>query len=298
MDILKQLNLAMEYIEAHIDDGMALAEVSGVTMYSPYHFGRLFYYIADMPLSEYIRKRKLSLAAMKLQNGSDKIIDLAVMFGYDSADSFSRAFVKQHGVTPSAARQTGVNLVIFPPLTFQIKIKGVQAMNWRIEEKEAFEVFGIERIFNNDETSKVPEFWCECHKNGEYEKLFDAAGGVRNPDGHGDPREDGACVINAVCGYCEPGDNTFPYMLYALKNPDSNTDGFKVAQIPKATWAIFRSDKNDYIGLEIPTLFNRAYSEWLPSSGYDKAIGPDMEIYYTAPDGKHFEEVWIPVQKK
>lgn len=296
MDILTQLNKAMAYIETHIDNDLALAEVSSVTAYSPYHFGRLFYYISDMPLSEYIRKRKLSLAAMKLQSGNDKVIDLAVMYGYDSADSFSRAFVKQHGATPSAARQPGVNLTIFPPLTFQIKIKGVKAMNWRIEEREAFEVFGIERIFNNNENDKVSGFWDECHQNSSYERLFDAAGGVRYPDGHGYPLEDGGCVIRAVCGYCEPGDDTFPYMICALKKPGSNTSGYKVAQIPKTTWAVFRSDTTDYIGLEIPTLFNRAYSEWLPSSGYDKAIGPDMEIYYMTSDGKHFEEVWIPVK--
>jgi AraC family transcriptional regulator len=289
MDILTQLNRAMAYIEAHIDDELALADVSSVTAYSPFHFGRLFYYIADLPLSEYIRKRKLSLAAMKLQNGSGKVIDLAMMFGYDNADSFSRAFVKQHGVTPSAARQPGVNLTIFPPLTFQIKIKGVQAMNWRIEEKEAFEVFGIEQVFGDDETGKVPAFWDECHQNGSYERLYQAAGAKRG--------DDGKHCINAVCGYCEPGDDTFPYMICALKKPGSNTDGFKVAQIPKTTWAVFRSDKTDHIGVEIPVLFNRAYSEWLPSSGYDKAVGPDMEIYYTTPDGKHFEEVWIPVKK-
>ena len=124
MDILTQLNKAMAYIESHIDDDLLLSEVSSVTAYSPYHFGRLFYYIADMPLSEYIRKRKLSLAAMKLQNGNDKIIDLAVMYGYNSADSFTRAFIKQHGIKPSNARKPGVSFTIFPPLTFQIKIKG------------------------------------------------------------------------------------------------------------------------------------------------------------------------------
>ena len=123
MDILTQLNRAMAYIETHIDDDIALVDVSSVTAYSPYHFGRLFYYIADMPLSEYIRKRKLSMAALKLQNGSYKVIDLAVLYGYDSADSFTRAFVKQHGITPSNARKPGVNLTIFPPLIFQIKIQ-------------------------------------------------------------------------------------------------------------------------------------------------------------------------------
>lgn len=290
MDILTQLNNAMAYIEAHIDDDLALTDVSTVTSYSPYHFGRLFYYIADMPLSEYIRKRKLSLAAMALQSGNEKVIDLAVQYGYDSADSFTRAFVKQHGVTPSAARQTGVNLTIFPPLTFQIKIKGVQAMNWRIEEKETFDVFGIERIFSNDETGKVPEFWTDCHNNGDYERLIQATGGVKATCG--------PCVVNAVCGYCDPGRNTFPYMICAFVKEGCKTDGFKVVQIPKTTWAVFRSDETDTIGLQIPRLFSRAYSEWLPSSGYDKTLGPDMEIYGIADSGKYYEEVWLPVKEK
>lgn len=290
MNILTQLNRAMEYIEAHIENDLDLADVSTVTNYSPYHFGRLFYYIADMPLSEYIRKRKLSLAAMALKSGNEKVVDLAVKYGYDSADSFTRAFVKQHGVTPSAARQPSVNLTIFPPLTFQIKIKGVQAMNWRIEEKEAFEVFGIERVFGDDETGKVPDFWTECHNNGEYERLFQAAGGVKATHG--------PCFVNAVCGYCDPGDNTFPYMICAFVKDGCKTDGFKVVQIPKTTWAIFRSNETDTIGLQIPQLFSRAYSEWLPSSGYDKATGPDIEIYGKANSGKYYEEVWLPVKKK
>ena len=296
--MLTQLNRAMDFVEEHICDDAALAAVSSVTAYSAYHFGRLFYYIAEMPVSEYIRKRKLSLAAVELQSGCDRVLDLAVKYGYESADSFTRAFAKQHGVTPTAARQAGVTLKIFPPLTFQIKIKGVQEMNWRIEQKEAFEVFGIERVFSNDETNEVPDFWTECHQNGRYEELFDDAGGVRHPDGHGYPREDGLCVINAVYGYCEPGENNFPYMICALKKDGDKTDGYKVAQIPKATWAVFRSAESDSVGMQIPQLFNRAYSEWLPSSGYDKALGPDMEMYGVAGNGKYFEEVWIPVKKK
>ena len=290
MDILTQLNRAMAYVEAHIEDDMTLTDVSSVTSYSPYHFERLFYYVVDMPLSEYIRKRKLSLAAMKLQNSSAKVIDLAVMYGYDSADSFTRAFVKQHGVTPSNAKQPGVNLTIFPPLTFQIKIEGVQAMNWRIEEREAFEVFGIERIFKNDENDKVPGLWDESFKNGEYARLFNAAG-AKNGD-------DGKHCIFAVCGYFEPEDDSFPYMLCTLKNPDSDTGGFQTARIPKTTWAVFRSEITEHMGTEILKMYNRAHSEWLPSSGYDKVTGPDMEVYYDAPDGKYFQEVWIPVKKQ
>jgi AraC family transcriptional regulator len=106
MDLLTQLNLAMDYMKEHICDDIELVDVSKVTTYSPYHFGRIFYYIAEMPLSEYIRKRKLTLAAIELQNYDVKAIDLAVKYGY--ADSFTRAFVRQHGVTPTVARKIGV----------------------------------------------------------------------------------------------------------------------------------------------------------------------------------------------
>jgi AraC family transcriptional regulator len=286
MDLLTQLNLAMDYIEEHICDDIALEDVSKVTTYSPYHFGRLFYYIAEMPLSEYIRKRKLTLAAMELQSNDVKVIDLSVKYGYDNSDSFTRAFVRQHGVTPTAGRQTGVMLKIFPPLTFQIKIKGVQEMNWRIEQKEEFDIFGIERIFLNDDVGKIPDFWEECHKNGSYERLFNDAGGIRGSKG--------TCAINAICGHIEPGVNEFPYMLFAEKKDGCKTDGYKTIKIPKHTWAVFRVDGlKDHTDCQVPRLFQRAYSEWLPSSGYDKAKGPDMEFY-----GDDFEEVWIPVVRK
>ena len=290
MDLLVQLNRAMAYIEEHICDDIALANVSSVTVYSEYHFGRLFYYIADMPLSEYIRKRKLSLAAMDLQSECGKVIDLAVKYGYDSADSFTRAFVKQHGITPTIARKQGVMFNIFPLITFQIKIKGVQAMNWRIEQREAFEVFGIERIFKGDDVNKVPDFWAELQQNGEYDKLLEAGDGGTI----GWPFSEGACTINAVVGRHEPGGGVMPYMLCVLKREDSDTDGYTVSQIPAATWAVFREEgMTDHNDCQIPKLFQRAYSEWLPSSGYDKVLGPDLEVY-----GEHFEEVWIPVIKK
>jgi len=290
MDMLTQLNRAMAYVEAHIDDSMALADVSGETAYSPYHFGRLFYYIAGMPLSEYIRRRKLSLAAMAMQNGGARVLDVAVMYGYDSADSFTRAFVRQHGITPSAARRPGVSLTIFPPLTFQITIKGVQAMNWRIEEREAFEVFGIERVFSHDEMDKLPGFWHEFHETGACDKLC-AAAGVRSGD-HGERG------INAVCGYREVEGNCFPYMIYTLRRPESNVEGYTVAHIPKATWAVFRSEAVPRFGPAIPVLFDRAYKEWLPASEYERAAAPDLEIYCMEADGGLYEEVWIPVVKR
>ena len=126
-------------------------------------------------------------------------------------------------------------------------------------------------------------------RNGRYDRLPEAAG-----DG---PSADGCKRIFAVCGCSEPDEDVFPYMICALRKPESRTEGFRIAQIPKASWAVFRSDTCSHMRTEIPSLFSRAYSEWLPASVYYKAPGPDMELYHTTPDGKHFEEVWIPVRK-
>ena len=290
MELLMQLNRAVEYIEAHICDDLALGDISRVTSYSVYHFGRLFYYIAQMSLSEYIRRRKLSLAAAELQGNSVKVIDLAVKYGYDSADSFTRAFAKQHGITPTAARRRGAMLTIFPPLSFQIQIKGVQGMNWRIEEREAFEVFGVERIFGNDEVGIVPDFWTELRENGEMDKLIAATNGEDTAVG-----ED---ILRAVCGYNEVEGDRFPYLIGAIKTPDCNTAGYTIAKVPRSTWAVFRSEKVDYMGVAMKELFDRAYQEWLPSSDYEWAAMPDLELYYTTADGKFYDECWIPIKKK
>jgi len=305
MDLLMQLNCAINYIEEHIDNDLELLDVSKATAYSPYHFGRLFYYIAEMPLSEYIRKRKLTLAGMELQSSDIKVIDLAMKYGYENSDSFTRAFTKQHGITPTAARQSGVFLKIFPPLTFQIKIKGVQGMNWRIEQKESFEVFGIERIVNKDEEYGVHHFWMDCFQDGSYEKLFDDAGGIRqdpnddtSPEKHVDRSE---CTIRAITGYGDPNKKTFPAIICAIKKKEGQvTARYSDIKIPAMTWAIFSTGDIEMseLGIAIPKLFSQAYSEWLPTSGYDKANGPDMEIRGYAGDGKYYDEVWVSVVKK
>jgi AraC family transcriptional regulator len=239
----------------------------------------MFYYITDMTLSEYIRKRKLSLAANRLQRGNEKIIDIALDYGYDSADSFTRAFAKQHGITPSAAREPGVNLTVFTPLTFQIKIGGIEGMNWRIEKRGTFEVFGTRRTFNfgDGKIGKISDFWTELQEAGDgiYERLYS---------------ENASPNIAAVCAASEPEDTEFPYMICALKTPHSDTSGFKTISIPESIWAVFKIE-TEKPG-EVTDYYYRIYSEWLPSSGYERTDAPDMELYY-----KNYEEVWLPVKK-
>ncbi|MCL2153727.1 MAG: GyrI-like domain-containing protein [Oscillospiraceae bacterium] len=160
----------------------------------------------------------------------------------------------------------------------------------RVEMETTVHSESIERTFKNDENDIVPGLWDESYANGEYERLFKAAGAKNG--------EDGKHCIGAICGYYESGDDSFPYIICALKKPGSDTTGFHTANIPKFTWAVFRSGVSEHMGTEIINMYNRAHSEWLPSSGYDKASGPDMEVYYDAPGSGYFQEVWIPVTKK
>ena len=290
MDILTQLNKAIIYIEENIDCDLTLADVSKATVYSKFHFCQLFNYIAGMSLSEYIRKRKLSLAAMELQSSDIKIMDLAVKYGYDSADSFARAFSKQHGVAPSVARRSGITLKIFPTMTFQIKIGGVQGMNWRIEEKDAFKVVGIYRRFASDDTDSIAGFWREKMEDGSIQKLCQQVDGG-NPMG--------------ICGHVNNDANDFLYMIGLFADDNTDTTGFTTITAPASTWAVFRSEefKENQYGGEIPKLFDCAFKEWLPSSGYEKIEGSnediyDMEMYECDGAGRYYEEVWLSVVKK
>ncbi|MCL1830224.1 MAG: effector binding domain-containing protein [Oscillospiraceae bacterium] len=250
----------------------------------------MFNYIADITLSEYIRKRKLSLAAIELQSSKERVIDLAIKYGYDSADSFTRAFVKQHGVTPTVARRQGTELVSFPPMTFQIIVEGIKGMNWRIEQKEAFSVLGIDRRFGNDETEKISLFWDECFKDGSLARLQEFVG---------------RSELVGVCGHVDETKGDFRYMIGLVCEDIDETAGFGVIHAEDATWAVFRSEEfeeNQY-GQEIGKLFRHAYKEWLPSSGYEKVEGVDdeiydMEIYGVTEQGRFYEEVWLSVTKK
>lgn len=163
-------------------------------------------------------------------------------------------------------------------------------MNVRFEKKNKFEIYGIEKIFKNNASSKsVPKFWQECHKSGAYERLF------RGASRWSDNRE--LCPINAVKGYRDTGKNTYPYMLCAKRDEFSDTSGYLIVSIPAADWAVFQGDLSDAPAANLAAVYKQAYGQWLPSSGYDVASDLNLELYYQNSDGKFYEEVWIPVKK-
>ena len=179
MKWINHLNKSINYIEAHLTDEIDLEKLSQLACCSTFHFQRMFSFMTGVPLSEYIRRRRLTLAAFDLQTSRMKVIDVAFKYGYESPEAFSRAFKNLHGVMPVSARDIGVSLKAFPKMTFQISIKGVAEMNYRIEERDAFEVFGLAlktTVINGQCYKDIPEFWMSCGQDGRGTELLEAAG--------------------------------------------------------------------------------------------------------------------------
>ena len=166
---LFDLNRAMEYIENNLTGEISYDRIAQLANCSVYHFQRMFPYITGIALSEYIRCRRLTRAADELQTTDIKIIDLALKYGYDSPEAFSRAFKKLHGVAPMSARDIGVTLKAYTPITFRISIQGDAEMNYRIEQRKAFQVFGKYAEISTDADEafrQVPQFFRQCNDDG------------------------------------------------------------------------------------------------------------------------------------
>jgi AraC family transcriptional regulator len=298
---MEQMSRALVYIEENLEGEIDFAAAAQYACCSNYNFQRMFSYIAGITLAEYIRRRRMTLAGIALQQGS-KVIDTALRFGYDSPVSFARAFREIHGVNPSRARGGKAVLQAYPCISFQISVKGETPMKYRIENKPAFQIFGVEGVFPSGGEGKTfprnpHELWIKCQQGGDdslYGQLFRDAG-----EKSGAGFSLGTCRIHGACGYRETGKDTFPYMLFAFVGPESKTEGYEIQDIPEQTYAIFPSEHFawDKIGETINALYQRFYSEWLPGSGYELAHGADFEIYGGDTE-QGLIELWYPIAKK
>lgn len=292
MDWLLRMNRALDYIESNLTGEIELKEVAQSAYCSSHQFQRMFSFITNVTLAEYIRRRRLTLAAIELQNSDMRVIDIAVKYGYESPVSFARAFQSLHGVNPASAREEGTALKAYPRLSFLISMKGEKAMNYRIETKESFHVFGIEKIFQLNGEDTPGELWKQSHANGEVKRLAEHAGTLPtaiNQDYH---------KVHAVCSYKKTEEDTFPYMLCAFQSGSSKVGGYTSVTIPAQTWAIFQSDPFawDQFDETIETLYKRFFSEWLPTAGYEQVDGMELEIT-GGKEGCYFIELWFAVRK-
>ena len=218
-----------------------------------------------------------------------------IAWSYDSPVSFSRAFRELHGVTPTEARAGGVTLKAYPRISFQITVKGEKEMDYRIESKETFSVFGVEGVFSNE--GAYPDnpqgLWNKNHANGAYERLAADAGDL--PPFVGQE----LCRVHGICDYRKTEPGTFPYMQCAFRSGSSRAAGYTAAEIPAYTWAIFPSERFtwDKVGKVFNELYKRFVSEWLPTAEYERADDMNLEVYGGDRE-LGYAELWFPVRKK
>ncbi len=281
MEWIERLNEAIGYIEEHLTEEIDYGQLGKIACCSSYHFQRMFAYMAGVPLSEYIRRRKMSLAAVDLQSKNMKIIDVAGKYGYSSPTAFNRAFQSVHGIAPSIVKNEGVSVKSFPPVLFKITVKGVEEMNYRIETKDSFRIVGTSVPLHKDiekNFAVIPSKWQEVSANGTLQKLVSMM----------DTPPMGALGIS-VCNDMES------WRYYIAVSSLQAKEDFEEYIVPAATWAIFSGEGENQ---SIQELERRIVTEWLPTSGYEYGSAPDVEVYIN-PDPQNAKyEVWIPVVKK
>lgn len=284
MNILACMNATIAYIEEHLQDELHMPVIAKAAGISERDMQQVFYALTGISVAEYVRRRRLSLAGYELQKGNKSVLDVALKYGYTSPDSFARAFRQLHGMLPSEARKGGRLLKSYGRITFVLTIKGVNAMNYRIVEKEEMHIIGFKQWFsteNNRQMTEIPKMW-----DAVTEEMKKRITGLSNNAG--------------VVGLCaDMYDGGFDYWIGCMSDKEC-PDDLESMTIPASTWAVF-----EIIGPMRPLpnamqdIWKRIYSEWLPNSGYEHAMLPEIE-YYSAGDmmaEDYKSEIWIPVKK-
>lgn len=285
MESIVGIKNALDYIEANITEKLDYEQIARQAMLSSYHFQRVFGILCGYTLGEYIRSRRLTLAGEELSSQKIRVIDAALKYGYDSPDSFAKAFHKFHGITPSAAREPGAILHALPPLSIRISLEGGKIMKYRIEEKPQMILTGYKRRFEGVPGERAgQEEALFLRTKDEQNRLFALSGDM----------ETQYTLIDRV------DDGGYDFAIGALM--EAGTDGFETFVIPAQTYAVFETERSRYpTELHLP-LRKQIVSQWLPFSGYALAEGPEINVIHWYRDAGNKEqryiEIWLPIVRK
>jgi len=284
----------MDYLERGLEGEIEYRKAAAEANCSTFHFLRMFEVVTGVTVGEYVRRRRLSTAALELSEGEARVTDLALRFGYESPDSFARAFKREFGITPSETRGGGVPLQIWPRMSFSVVLKGDVAMEFRIEKRDEFAVTGLTiraSTENGANLREIPAFWDTCISKGHVETL---AGATAK---HSRMGVMGICVNDF-----DDTTNKFTYLIGIKRPADAAVRktlprGCADVTVPAGTWAVFGS-RGPLPGA-IQDVWKRIYSEWFPASGYEHADSPDLEVYGMGDTraADYYCEVWLPVRK-
>lgn len=285
MEWTEAIREAISYVEKHITEDITIHDVADHVNISPFYFHKGFSILCGCSVTEYIRNRRLSLAGQELLTSELTVMELAIKYGYDSPDSFTKAFTRFHGNSPSIVRKNKTMIKDFAPLKLTISLKGGYTMDYRIAQKECFTVLAVSKAFScKNAKQDIPLFWREhfTSENGKY-----------------------VCGMFGINIDPQMGNESFEYLIADIYNPSADIpEGLVVKTIPAFTWVVFPC--KGALSQSMQAVNTQIFSEWLPAQQeYEFAAGYCVEMYDAAdkyPDGtsdeNYYAEIWIPIKKK
>jgi AraC family transcriptional regulator len=287
--VLERLNQVMEHIEGHLDREIDVAGLARTAATSEYHLRRMFSALAGMPLSEYIRRRRLTVAGAEVLADRESLLDIAVRYGYGSGEAFARAFRAVHGVGPGEARRTGAALVSQPRLTFRLTVEGSSSMRYRVVDRPDFTVVGRKArvpLIHAGPNQAIIDFVRGIDRVAleQLEKLSD-----QEPDG-----------IVAVCDDLDPSraeGTELDYYHAVITSAAARPEGTTALAVPAGTWAVFTT--SGPAPRAIQELWRDVFTEWFPSNPYRSRLGPEILRTRLSADGTEADaELWLPVERE
>ena len=296
MEWLSAIRAAIDYMEKHLTDDISAQDVAGQVFLSPFFLQRGFSLMTGYGIGEYLRNRRLYQAALDLQRMDEKVIDIALRYGYETPESFTKSFSRFHSATPTQVRD-GAAVNVFLPLKIKLSIQGGHQMEVKITPMFPFKVIGFQKVFDNENAyAEIPKFWDEiCEK---YAANVYAGNAPSNP-------YEQALMDNCIgeYGVCidDTGDGKFRYLVAGKYTGGDVPEGMAVYEFPRSDWAVF--DCIGPIPEALQTVNTRVFSEWLPGNpDYELCGNASVEWYdcvngvKTDPD--YHSAIWVPVRKK
>ncbi|MFB6907353.1 AraC family transcriptional regulator [Streptomyces bacillaris] len=291
--MLERLNEAMEYIESHLGERIEVADLARTATTSEYHFRRMFSALAGVPLAEYIRRRRMTVAGAEVLGHPDRtLLEVAVRYGYDTGEGFARAFRAVHGIGPGEARRTGAVLRSQQRLTFRLVVEGSSAMNYRLVEKGEFRVVGRRArvpLIHEGPNPAIAEFIRSIGRE-ELERIAALSG--QEPAG-----------LVGVSDQLDPSraeGTELDYYHGVVTGPEPSDEGAEEGldslPVPAGTWAVFTNDGEFPQALQY--LWRDVFTQWFPSNPYASRPGPEILSVRLYEEGRRAAaELWIPVER-
>ena len=295
MDWISSMQQAISYMEEHLLEEINYEDVAKHVHTSSYEFHRAFSFLTGMTANAYIRNRRLSMAAREIVETDAKITDIAFKYGYETPESFTKAFTRFHGIAPKSAREESGKLILFNPMVIKLTVEGGKTMDYRIVQTEAKKFIALVRSFKNeiinDEANhEVADFWGEVNANQMLGPIWML-------------REDGKRDLYGLCTPTIEGQDTFDYGIGIIVDEDTapydlaelEKKGFREWNVNPGTYVVFECIGED--GDCIAKTWSLFYKEFLPQMGYESSEETDYELYFDGGKGV-FCELWIPIKKK